>query len=78
MLLNLTTWIEGLVAGVPLVEALEFLLIGLLGFMPLILIHIADRKPRIRPPRLSLPHLSGVTKTSFLIVLADWTFHLPF
>lgn len=53
------------------------MLIGILGFMPLTVIHIADRRPQVR---LSLPRQAAlrlsIIKTSLLVVLTDWALTL--
>jgi hypothetical protein len=58
-------------------EIIEFLLVGLLGFMPLFIIHWADRHPRLRLPRFGLPmrRLITMAKAGLLVMLAHWTSH---
>ena len=63
-----------LIDTADIIEFAEFILVGLLGFMPLIIIHWADRRPRVRLPRMgkSVWHTAGAIKTSLLIVIANW------
>jgi hypothetical protein len=58
---------------IPVVDVAEFLLVAVLGFMPLIVIHWADRRPHIRlsaPKRASMRF--GILKASLLVMLTDW------
>jgi len=64
--------------GELLLDILKFALVGLLGFMPLAVIHWSDRHPRRhdgRPNRIMTS--LGMLKTSVMIVLSDWSSHLP-
>jgi hypothetical protein len=58
-----------------LLDIVEFVLVAVLGFMPLIVIHWADRRPRFSLPRPKrrLWRLAVTTKTSLLLLLTDWS-----
>ena len=56
-------------------DLIGFGLIALLGFLPLTIIHLADRRPKLRLPRkVSL----GMIKASLLTLLADWVSTIAF
>jgi len=56
------------------IDVVEFLLVGLLGFMPLIIIHFADRVPRVRVLRLGrgLGRWAVAARTGLLVALTNW------
>jgi hypothetical protein len=58
-----------------LLDIVEFALVAVLGFMPLIVIHWADRRPRLGLPRPKrrLWQLAVTAKTSLLLLLTDWS-----
>jgi hypothetical protein len=64
-----------LLEDILLEDLIGFGLIALLGFLPLTIIHLADRRPKLRLPRRA--SLSMI-KASLLALLADWasTIHL--
>ncbi len=60
-----------------IIDLVEFLLVGVLGFMPLIIIHWADRRPRVRLPRprrlgRGAWRMAVAAKTGLLLLFAEW------
>ncbi len=60
--------------GELLLDLVEFSLVGLLGFMPLIVIHWSDRLPKLRLPRVlrALMQTTLAVKTAILVSVTDW------
>ena len=58
-----------------ILDLIEFFFVGVLGFLPLIVIHWAERWPRFgsRMFKRALWRAS-IIKTSLFIVLTDWLF----
>lgn len=77
MLLGLSQQITG-----DVFDVFEFVLIGVLGFMPLIVIHWANRRPYFSMPRLRVVgKRSKIVKAillATLVNLTDWTLHIQF
>lgn len=61
-----------------IIDMMEFLLVALLGLMPLIVIHWTDRGARMGPPYANsrinqrMRQAATTIKTSLLIFAADW------
>ncbi|MCD4685158.1 MAG: hypothetical protein K8S97_04390 [Anaerolineae bacterium] len=49
----------------------EFVLVALLGFMPLIVVHFADQRPQVRLPRRTLRAVVAA-KTAVLVGVTNW------
>jgi hypothetical protein len=54
-----------------LIDLIGIILVALLGFLPLIVIHIVHRPVRMSLPRRAVWRLSAI-KTSLLVTLTDW------
>jgi len=64
--------------GELLLDILKFALVGMLGFMPLAVIHWSDRHPRLRVTQVNQAMTSlGMLKASIMVMLSDWSSHLP-
>lgn len=57
--------------GELLLNLVEFSLVAVLGFMPLIVIHWADRRPTMRLPQKRWGSIAA-TRTAMLIGMTDW------
>jgi len=60
-----------------LLDILKFALVGLLGFMPLLVIHWSDRHPRWMMRANQAMTSLGMLKASIGVVLSEWASHLP-
>jgi hypothetical protein len=57
--------------GELLLNGSQFLLVALLGFMPLIVIHFADQRPRVRLTRRT-QHTILAAKAAMLVSVTNW------
>lgn len=57
--------------GELLLNLAQFVCVAVLGFLPLIVVHWADRRPRLRFLRTPLQALAAF-KTALMVVLAEW------
>ena len=60
-----------------IIDLVEFLLVAVLGFMPLIIIHWADRRPHVYLPHLprwgrGAWRLAVAAKTGLLLLFVEW------
>jgi len=63
----------------PVFEYIEFALVALLGFMPLIVIHWSDRQRRKEKPSQSQRgfwHMVIAIKAAVIVAVTDWASNL--
>lgn len=57
--------------GELLLNGSEFVLVALLGFMPLMVVHYADQRPQVRLPRRTLRSVVAA-KAAVLVGVTNW------
>lgn len=58
-------------------DHLEFVLVAVLGFLPLLIVHYADRRPRLRLPHVKIKKTT-IIKSRLLVTLTNWALLISF